>query len=50
MKMSNEELLAVSGGISASYLTAFAKIFTTIIEIGKMVGTSIRRSINKSYC
>ena len=51
MKIKNEELLFISGGaFNATLLNSIARIFTTIIEVGKMIGSSLRRIKGKNYC
>lgn len=52
MKLSNEELLAVRGGmiISAAVLNAIARIYKTAYDIGYALGSYIRRKVTKSYC
>lgn len=51
INLTDTELLnTVGGGISASLISAAVRAFTTIIEVGKMIGTSLRRGINKNYC
>ncbi len=51
MKINDQELvMIVGGGISAALITAVTKVFTTIIEIGKMIGSSLRRGQTKNYC
>ncbi len=49
--MSDEELLTVYGGaFSAALLSGIVSAIKTIYEIGKSIGTSIRRVIEKKYC
>jgi len=51
MKLKNEELIMIMGGaVSASFITACIKIFTTIIDFGRKVGSSLRRVNTKNYC
>ncbi len=51
MKLTEQELVnIVGGGISAALISAVTKVFTTIIEVGKMIGSSLRRSNTKNYC
>ena len=52
MQLTKEQLLATTGGagLSAAFITSVIKAFTTIIEFGKMVGSSIRRGSTKNYC
>jgi len=49
-KLNNERLFGVLGGTSAAYITAIIKVFTTIIDFGRKVGSSLRRIKTKSYC
>ncbi len=47
MKLNDHELILVSGGaISGTLINAFARLLDVVIEIGKMIGASIRRWIN----
>lgn len=51
MNIDDKELMNVYGGaITASYLNALARIYNTVLGIGQLLGTAIRRSINGSYC
>lgn len=51
MKLSEQELKKIYGGaISASLLNAFSRAMSTILELGRTVGSSIRRLYNKNYC
>lgn len=51
MKLHSQELLEIKGGaITATLLNALARVVNSIIEIGKMVGSSIRRISTKTYC
>jgi len=51
MKLSETELFIIKGGaLSAAFVTAVVKAFTTIFEFGRKVGSSLRRGITKSYC
>ena len=51
MKLNEKELLNVQGGaITASLLNAAARAMNTILELGRTVGTSIRRIYSKKYC
>ncbi len=52
MRLTNDELLKISGGFSlnGTLISALTRVFTTIIDFGKMVGTSLRRSKDKNYC
>lgn len=51
MKLTNIELQDVSGGsLSATLLNAIARITNTVYEIGRGVGSSLRRILTKSFC
>lgn len=50
MKLNNAELYNIVGGANASLLNSIARIVTTVIEIGRMIGSSIRRIFGKNYC
>jgi len=50
MKLTNNELILIQGGVSASFISAWIKVFTTIIDFGRKVGSSIRRGTTKNYC
>lgn len=51
--LEKQELLEIYGGaswISASFLNAAARTLETLMNIGRSVGTAIRRTINGKYC
>ena len=50
--MSNEELLIVHGGLtlSTTLLNTLARFVTTSLELGRSLGTTIRRAIDKKKC
>ena len=50
MKLKDKELLEVRGGASAAYISAWIKVFTTIIDFGRKIGSSLRRGLDKNYC
>lgn len=52
-KINKEELQAIEGGtvsFNASYLTALYKFSTLLFEVGKELGSSIRRISTNSVC
>lgn len=52
-KLSNEELIKISGGtmqITASLLNAVVKCFDTLLELGRTIGSSIRRISSGKIC
>ena len=50
MKLNNKDLVAIEGGVNAAFITAVISVFTTIIDFGKGIGSSIRRAKTKNYC
>ena len=52
MKMlNNNELMQINGGaISASFINALSRAATTLLNLGQIVGTTIRRFFSKKYC
>ena len=51
MKLSNQELMLIQGGIiSASWLNSISRTITTILDLGRTIGSAIRRMYSKKYC
>ncbi len=51
MKLNKKEMENISGGgITSSMLNAISKAVTTIYNLGKNFGSSIRRLTYKTYC
>lgn len=52
IELKKEELLNISGGasLSASWLNAVSRAVTTLMDLGRSLGTSIRRSISGKIC
>ena len=49
--LQKEELVNVVGGaITATLINALARAVTTILDLGRTLGSSIRRSRTKNYC
>lgn len=51
--LTNEELMQIDGGaswFSAALLNAGARAVNTLLDLGRSLGTSIRRLVNGSYC
>ncbi len=49
--LSNEELLLVKGGSwSGVIIEQLLKVADKIFEYGRIVGTNLRRLVNKTYC
>lgn len=51
MKLKEYELLDINGGaISATWLNSCSRFVSLVIEVGRMVGSSLRRIINRNFC
>ena len=51
MKLDNKELQQIVGGkVSASYLNALVRGVTFIIDLGRSLGTAIRRITSGKMC
>ena len=51
MKLKDQELVLVVGGaINSQLINAFVRLITSVVEIGRMIGSSIRRVVSKNYC
>lgn len=50
MKLSNKELAALYGGISASLITAVVGAFKAIFDFGRKIGSTLRRGQTRNYC
>ena len=52
VEISNEELMTIEGGagITATFLNAISRTISTLMEVGRNLGTAIRRTINGSIC
>lgn len=49
--LTSEELINIKGGgIAASLLNSFSRLFEGLLNLGQIVGSSIRRSISKKAC
>lgn len=50
--LNKEEMLKISGGFnwSASFLNAASRAVSTLVDLGRSLGTAIRRSINGKVC
>ena len=49
--LTNEDLISIRGGsITATMLNAFSRAIDTILNLGQIVGSSIRRAFSKNYC
>ncbi|MDD3187742.1 MAG: hypothetical protein PHD02_04680 [Bacilli bacterium] len=52
MELKKEELMNIVGGfsITASFISAVAKGINSILELGRSLGTAIRRIAGNSIC
>jgi hypothetical protein len=50
--MTTCELIAIKGGtgFSGTVISAIVRAFTLALELGRSLGTAIRRSKTKKYC
>lgn len=51
-ELKKDELLSVVGGINitASFISAIAKGINSILDLGRSLGTAIRRVVGNSLC
>ena len=52
MRLSNQELIIISGGLSLSgtLINSISRGINSLLEVGRSLGTAIRRIINKNLC
>ena len=53
IEIKKDEMLSISGGASltsAAWLNAAARAVTTLIDLGRSLGTAIRRSVSGKVC
>ena len=50
MKLSNEELISIYGGASATFINAIVKGISLLIDLGKSLGSVIRRISSGETC
>lgn len=51
MKLNTKELMDIRGGaMNASLVSAIIKGFQFLYDLGRVVGTSIRKAISKDLC
>jgi hypothetical protein len=48
--INKSELIEIRGGTSSTIINTIVKVVTTAIEIGRTVGTIIRRKISGNKC
>ena len=51
MHLDEKQLYDITGGaVTAAMLNAAARAVNTILEVGRTIGSSIRRIFSRSYC
>ena len=49
--LTNEELINIKGGgITATLLNSISRLVETLLNLGQIVGSSLRRAISKKVC
>jgi hypothetical protein len=43
--MDKKELLSIRGGANAALINAFARVINSIISVGQMIGSAIKRKL-----
>lgn len=50
MSLEKKELLEITGGSSASYITALVRGINSLLELGRSLGTALRRVFTGTVC
>lgn len=50
MEIQKEELKMIIGGVNASYLSAIVRGVNAILDIGRSLGSAIRRMVEGNIC
>ncbi len=51
MSLKEQELNEITGGaITATLFNSIARLINTVLDLGRTVGSSIRRISNRNYC
>ena len=49
--LTSEELINIrGGGITATFLNSLSRLVESLLNLGQLVGSSIRRAITKNSC
>lgn len=49
--LNKNELMQINGGaVSAAFINALSRAASTLLNLGQIVGTTIRRFFSKKYC
>ena len=49
-ELTNKELNLVIGGVSGAVLSSIIKGASVILELGRSLGSAVRRMMTKNYC
>lgn len=51
-ELNSKELLQIDGGatLSAAFFNAISRTISTVMEVGRSLGSAIRRMFNGTYC
>lgn len=51
-KLTNEELMNVEGGagLTATLLNSISRTISTLVEVGRNLGSAIRRAVSGNVC
>lgn len=51
MKLENYKLVEITGGVwNASFMNAAVRLISSLIDIGRMIGSSIRMAVSGRFC
>ena len=52
IELNNQELMNVEGGagLTASFLNAISRTISTLMEVGRNLGSALRRTISGNTC
>lgn len=50
MELNKKELSVIKGGVSGAIMTSFIRGVTQLYELGRSLGSSIRRLFTRNYC
>lgn len=49
-RLEKEELICINGGIAATTINYLSKLITTVFDIGRALGSAIRRIESDNIC
>ena len=50
MVLKDVQLFEIKGGISSTLINSVARMINTILDLGRTIGSAIRRIYSKNYC